>query len=72
MWADVLTKEMRLLEMLEKVLMKNDMDLPSVLINEVKAVDGEVRMENIRNQEAVKIQINEEEVYLYNVSLLAS
>ena len=53
MWADVLTKEMRLPEMFEKVLMENYMELPSVHINKVRAVDGEVRMENIRNREVM-------------------
>ena len=54
MWADILTKEMRLLETLEKVLVKNDMELPRIDINEVKAVNKEVRMENIRNRGAVR------------------
>ena len=49
MWADILTKEMRLPETLEKVLVENDMELPRTDINEVKAVDKEVRMENIQN-----------------------
>ena len=34
---------------LEKVLKKNEMDLPSVHMNKVRAVEGEIRMENIRN-----------------------
>ena len=46
MWADILTKEMRLPESQEQVLRKNEMDLPDVHVNEVKAVDGEMRMEN--------------------------
>ena len=54
MWADILTKEMRLPETLEKVLVENDMELPRTDINEVKAVDKEVRMENIRNRGAVR------------------
>ena len=49
MWADVLTKEMRMPEALENVLTRNVMVLPKTNINEVKAFDGEVRMENIRN-----------------------
>ena len=32
----------------------NEMDLPYVHTNEVKAVDGEVRMENIRNRGVMK------------------
>ena len=51
MWADVLTKEMRIPSSLEKVLSENEMDLPNCHINKVKAVDGEVRMENIRNRD---------------------
>ena len=34
--------------------MNNDMELPRIDINEVKAVDKEVRMENIRNRGVVK------------------
>ena len=51
MWADVLTKEMRIPSGLEKVLCMNEMDLPNCNINKVKAVDGEIRMENIRNRD---------------------
>ena len=50
MWADILTKEMKIPEALEKVLVKNIMVLPKTNINEVKAFDMEVRMENIRNR----------------------
>ena len=50
MWADVLTKEMRLPEALERVLTENMMDLPNTSINEVKAFGTEVRMQNIRNR----------------------
>ena len=50
MWADILTKEMCLPDAFKKVLMENEMNLPNVHINEVKAVAGEVRMENIRNR----------------------
>ena len=50
MWADILTKEKRLLEDLEDVLMRNDMDLPKTHINEVRTFGQEVRMQNIRNR----------------------
>ena len=53
MWADVLTKEMKMPEALERVLMENVVTLPKTNINEVKAFGSEVRMENIRNR-AVK------------------
>ena len=59
MWADVLTKEMKMPEALERVLTENVMTLPRTNINEVKAFGSEVRMENIRNR-AVK----EEEFYI--------
>jgi len=50
MWADILTKEMKIPEALEKVLVENVMVLPKTNINEVKAFDMEVRMGNIRNR----------------------
>ena len=50
MWADVLTKEMKLPAAVELVLTKNVMDLPNASINEVKAFGTEVRMQNIRNR----------------------
>ena len=49
MWADTLTKEMRIPSGLEKVLCMKEMELPKCNINKVKAVDGEIRMENIQN-----------------------
>ena len=53
MWADLLTKEKSLLQHLEHVLMRNDMDLGDARFNEVKAFGQEVRMENIRNSRTV-------------------
>ena len=50
MWADMMTKEMQLLPALEDVFLKNDLDLPQPLVNEVKAVGMEIRMTNIRNR----------------------
>ena len=52
MWADILTKEKKLPQSLEDVLIKNEMNLQDVTINEVKAFGQEVRMENIRNRKA--------------------
>ena len=49
MWADVLTKEMKIPPGLDKVLAMNKMELPDCNINKVRAVDREIRMENIRN-----------------------
>ena len=54
MWADILTKEMKIPEALEKVLVENVVVLPKTNINEVKAFDKEVRMENIRNRGVVQ------------------
>ena len=51
MWADALTKEMKIPSGLEKVLQMNEMELPNCNINKVKAVDGEIKMENIRNRD---------------------
>ena len=50
MWADILTKEMRLSPTLEDVFLKNVLDLPKTAVNEVKAVGTEIRMNNIRNR----------------------
>ena len=50
MWADMMTKEMKLPSSLEDVIMKNVMDLPKPLVNEVKAVGTEICMTNIRNR----------------------
>ena len=50
MWADALTKEMRIPPGLDEVLVTNKMELPDYNINKVRAVNGEIKMENIRNQ----------------------
>ena len=50
MWADMMTKEIELSIALENVFMKNDMDLPKPLVNEVKAIGTEIRMNDIRNR----------------------
>ena len=60
MWADILTKEMRIPEALEKVLVENVMELPKTNINEVKAFDREVRIENIRNRGGAVRDLGEE------------
>ena len=51
MWADILSKEMKIPSGLERVLWMNEMKLPDYNINKVKAVDGEIKMENIRNRD---------------------
>ena len=50
MWADMMTKEMMLPPALQDVFLKNDLDLPQPLINEVRAIRTEIRMHNIRNR----------------------
>ena len=50
MFADVLSKEMRLPQALESVFLKNEFNLSEPLVNEVKAVGTEIRMVNIRNR----------------------
>ena len=50
MWADILTKEMRLPSGLEKVIKNNIMDLPETMVNQVKAFGTEIWMTNIHNR----------------------
>ena len=50
MWADMMMKEMQLLSSLENVILKNVMDLPQPLINEVRALGTEIPKTNIRNR----------------------
>ena len=45
----MMTKEMKLPSALEDVFQKNDIVLPIPLVNEVKAIGTEIRMNNIRN-----------------------
>ena len=54
MWADIMRKEMKLPPYLEDVIMKNVMDLPKPLVNEVKAVGTEIHMTNMRNRRVTK------------------
>ena len=58
MWADMLTKEMKLPEALENILTRNVMNIKNNAINEVKAHGQKVRMSNIRYR--VKSDINSE------------
>ena len=50
MWADIMTKEMELPSTLEDVFLENEMALPKPLMNEVKVIGTEIRMNNIRNR----------------------
>ena len=50
MWADMMTKEMTLPSALEDVFLKNDLEIPQPLMNEVRATGMEIRMTNIRNR----------------------
>ena len=54
MWADLLTKERKLPEDLEDVLVNNNMNLQDTSINEVKAFGQKVRMIYILNRKAVE------------------
>ena len=49
MWVDMMTKEMELPSALELVFLENEMNLPKPLVNELKAIWTEIRMDNIRN-----------------------
>ena len=49
-WADMMTKEIKIPPALEDVIMKNIMDHPKPLVNDVKAVGTEIHMTNIRNR----------------------
>ncbi len=48
--ADVLTKEMKIPQALEEIILKNQISIPRPLMNEVKAVGTEIRMINIQNR----------------------
>ena len=50
MLADVLTKEMKIPQALENVILKNKISISQPLVNEVKAVGTEIRMINIHNR----------------------
>ena len=50
MLADVLTKEMRIPQALENIILKNEIKISQPLVNEVKAVGTEIRMINIWNR----------------------
>ena len=50
MWADMMTEEMQLPPALEDVFLKNDLDLPQPLINEVRVIGTEIKMNNIRKR----------------------
>ena len=50
MWADIMIKEMKIPSALEDVILKNIIELPTPLVNEVKAIGTEICMNNIRNR----------------------
>ena len=55
MMADCLTKEMKMPESMERVLMGEGLVLKEPFTNEIRNVDGELRMRNIRNRKKVEI-----------------
>ena len=50
MLADVLTKEMKIPQALEDVILKNKISISQPLVNEVKVVGTEIRIINIHNR----------------------
>ena len=50
MLADMLTKEMKIPQALEDVILRNEISISQPLVNEVKAVGTEIRMVNIHNR----------------------
>ena len=50
MMADMMTKEMRMPFNVEQVIMRNIVDIPKPLVNEVVAIGPEIRMRNIQNR----------------------
>ena len=50
MLADVLTKEMKIPQALEEIILNNQISISRPLMNEVKAVGTEIRMINIQNR----------------------
>ena len=50
MWANIMMKEMQLPSALENVFLENDIDLPQLSMDEVRAVGMEIRMSNISNR----------------------
>ena len=49
MMADMMTKEMKLLVNLENAIMEKVLNLQQPLVNEVRAIGTEIRMNNIQN-----------------------
>ena len=49
MWADALTKEMEMHEGMHELLTWGNLWIENEGINRVKCLEGEIRMENIRN-----------------------
>ena len=55
MMADCLTKEMKMPDSMEAVLYGKGLELSEPYLNEIKNIEGELRMSNIRNRKQVKI-----------------
>ena len=55
MWADLMTKVIKLPKALEDIFTNNEMKIENTFINEVKAHGHEVRMSNIRNRREVNL-----------------
>ena len=55
MWADILTKEMKMPPAFENVILRNDLFLGNTSINRVMAFGQEIRMVNIRNRTSTSV-----------------
>ena len=50
MMADMMTKEMRMPFNVDQLIVRNIIDIPKPLVNEVVAIEDEIRMKNIQNR----------------------
>ena len=57
MWADILTKEKKILQELKDVLKRNKMNLGDTKVNKVMAFGQEVRMVNIHNHKSLSLSV---------------
>ena len=55
LWADLLTRERKLPDDLEDVLLKNTKNHPDTTLNEVRAFGQEVRMQNIHHRRVPEV-----------------
>ena len=70
MWADMITKEMDMHKGMEELLTWGNLLMKNEGINRVKCLDGEIRMENIRNPTREKKQSKFIHINLKDVSCM--